>query len=105
VVIVAGYIDIGPEQRDAFLAGRQEAIAQSRTEDGCLEYVFSADSTEPGRVRVFERWESDQALDAHLARMASAPPAEPASAPDPAPRLGMELLRYSVSGVNPLMPG
>ncbi len=39
----------------------------SRGEDGCLEYTFAADPLEPNRVILFERWESQAALDAHLA--------------------------------------
>jgi quinol monooxygenase YgiN len=39
----------------------------SRLEDGCLEYTFAADPLEPGRVILFERWENQAALDAHLA--------------------------------------
>ena len=33
----------------------------SRAEAGCLEYTFSADPLEPGRVVLFERWESQAA--------------------------------------------
>src|SRR5438045_8021275 len=74
-VIVAGHIDVEPGRRDEFLAGRQEAIQKSRAEAGCIEYVFSADSSDPGRVRMFERWESIEAMRARIAGMAAEPPA------------------------------
>jgi len=90
VIIVAGHIDVAPEQRDEFLAGRAETIRKSRTEPGCIEYVFSADALEPGRVRVFERWESKEALRAHLSALQSAAP----PAAGGVPRLATELVQY-----------
>jgi len=97
VIVVAGYIQVKPEDREAFLSSRQEAIARSRREEGCLEYAFSADSTDPGRVRVFEIWESDRELDLHLDRR-SAP-----RAPDsPVSTLSRELWRYEVDSLGPL---
>ncbi len=98
MVIVAGYIDVDPAEREQFLIGRQEAIATALTEDGCLQYTFSADSSVPGRVRLFEVWESDEALNTHLAGMAQAPPDPNAGA-----RLGVELIRYQVASSGPLM--
>jgi len=73
VVIVAGEFVVGPGERDAFLASKEEGMRRSRAEAGCLEYTFSADPLDPGRVLLFERWESQQALDAHLAALAGAP--------------------------------
>ena len=67
VIIVGGSFEMDPEQRDAFLAERHERMRTSRGEDGCLEYTFAADPLEPSRVILFERWESQAALDAHLA--------------------------------------
>ena len=89
MIIVAGHIDVAPEQREEFLAGRAQTIRASRAEAGCIEYVFSADSLEPGRVRVFERWESKEALRAHLSALQSAAPAAGG-----VPRLATELVQY-----------
>ena len=94
MIIVAGTIDVDPGRREEFLAGRQDTIRASRAESGCIEYVFSADSSDPGRVRVFERWESKDALRAHLAGIQSAP-APPAGG---VPRLATELVQYEVAG-------
>src|SRR5580658_8073892 len=74
MIIVAGSIDVAPEQRDSYLEGRKEAMVAARSEDGCIDYAFSADVVDPGRVRLFELWESREALDAHLARMRAAGP-------------------------------
>ena len=80
MVIVGGSFEVDPEQRDAFLAERHEMMHTSRGEDGCLEYTFAADPLEPGRVILYERWESQAALDAHLAAIAATTAISPRSA-------------------------
>ena len=67
VIIVSGTFEVDPAQRDSFLAERHERMRTSRAEAGCLEYTFSADPLDPGRVLLFERWEGQAELDAHLA--------------------------------------
>jgi quinol monooxygenase YgiN len=67
MVIVGGSFQVDPSQRDAFIAERHEIMRRSRAEDGCLEYTFAADPLDDGRVVLFERWASQEALDAHLA--------------------------------------
>ena len=42
-------------------------VAASRQEQGCLDYAFTPDPDLPGRVRVFEHWDSDASLTEHLA--------------------------------------
>jgi quinol monooxygenase YgiN len=61
----------------------------SRAEDGCLEYTFAADPLEPGRVILFERWENQAALDAHLAAISAATEVTPRS---------VEVNLYEVTG-------
>jgi len=67
MVIVGGTFKFDPNKREQFLASRAEMIRHSRTEAGCLEYTFAADPIDPSRVVLFERWESQEVLDAHLA--------------------------------------
>jgi quinol monooxygenase YgiN len=64
VVIVAGYVVVDPEQRDDYLSGCAEVVRQARRTAGCLDFSISADLLEPGRVNVFERWESQAAVEA-----------------------------------------
>src|SRR4051812_45539634 len=73
VIIVGGSFDVDPTERDAFVASRADAMRTSRAEKGCLEYTIAADPIEPGRVVLFERWESQGDLDAHLAGLRSGP--------------------------------
>jgi quinol monooxygenase YgiN len=94
VVIVGGTFEVEPGLRDQYLAGRSELMRRSRAERGCLEYVFSADPLDPGRVVLFEVWESQDDLDAHLAvtRGAASPSPTPTSATTSV------LTKYEVSG-------
>jgi quinol monooxygenase YgiN len=73
MLIVAGHFDIDPAQRDDFLTARSPAMESTRKEGGCLEYVMSADPIDPTRVVLFERWDDQAALDAHMAVVASTP--------------------------------
>jgi len=63
VVIVAGHIVVNPEQRDDYLAGCVEVVRQARRAPGCLDFSLSADLLEPGRVNIYERWESQAAVE------------------------------------------
>jgi quinol monooxygenase YgiN len=65
-VIVAGWIDYAPEDRAQALDALAVFVAKSRKEPGCIDYAFTPDPDEPGRVRVFEHWDSDASLTEHL---------------------------------------
>jgi quinol monooxygenase YgiN len=80
VIIVGGRFEVDPAQREAFLLERHELMRTSRGEDGCLEYTFAADPLEPDGVILFERWASQEALDAHLAAIAVSTTVTPRSA-------------------------
>jgi quinol monooxygenase YgiN len=73
VVIVGGSFEVDPEKRAEFLARRHDTMRKSRAEPGCLEYTFSADPLDPSRVVLFERWMSQEALDAHLSALRAEP--------------------------------
>ncbi|MDT5210308.1 MAG: hypothetical protein QOF67_2723 [Mycobacterium sp.] len=64
MVIVAGHIVVDPEHRDDYLSGCVEVVRQARRAAGCLDFALSADLLDPGRVNIFERWESAAAVDA-----------------------------------------
>jgi quinol monooxygenase YgiN len=100
MLIVAGEFIVDAERREEFLREREASMVTSRGEDGCVDYVFSADPLIPGRVVLFERWESPEALHAHLAAM-RAQPVDPAAAPG-VPVLHREVLRYEIASVGPL---
>ncbi|HET7665194.1 MAG TPA: antibiotic biosynthesis monooxygenase family protein [Mycobacterium sp.] len=64
MVIVAGHVVVNPESREDYLKGCIEVVRQARRAPGCLDYALSADVLEPGRVNIFERWESSAAVEA-----------------------------------------
>jgi hypothetical protein len=97
MLIVAGFLDVDPERRDAFISGRADLMQASRDEPGCITYAFSADPIDPGRVLLFERWESKGALAAHLEVLRSSSPP-----PGDVKILGAEVLQYEISEVGPL---
>ncbi len=73
MVIVGGTFEVQDGSREQFLAERSDLMRRSRAEHGCLEYTFSADPLNPGRVVLFEIWASREDLDAHLAAGRTAP--------------------------------
>lgn len=95
MVIVGGTFEVEPSQRAQFIASRDDMTRTSRGEPGCLEYVFAADPIEPNRVVLFERWESQQALDIHLAALRAAPPQ---SSSDDIKPIKASIMIYDVSG-------
>lgn len=98
MVIVAGVFTVDPDQREAFLEGRKALMAHSRAEQGCIEYTFSADPLEPGRVVLYERWASQEDLDRHLAGL-SGPAAPAVTGPEAATT---SIMVYDVTGARPL---
>jgi quinol monooxygenase YgiN len=66
VVIIAGKIRVDPAKRDQVLVDGAQLMVDTRTQKGCLDYVWSADPTDPARIYVFERWECIADLAAHL---------------------------------------
>lgn len=97
MLIVAGEFEVDPETREEFLASRRGLMERSRAEAGCLEYTFSADPLDPARVVLFERWESQEALDAHLEVSRTTP-----LDPKPLRPIRGEVVAYDVSGSKPL---
>ncbi|MFE9694809.1 putative quinol monooxygenase [Micromonospora sp. NPDC005806] len=91
MIIVAGTLYVDPAERDAYLASCVEAVLAARSAPGCVDFAVSPDLVEPGRINVYERWESDEQL---LAFRGSGPTEEQV-----APILGAEVHKFLVSGV------
>ena len=92
MLVVGGTFEVDPADRDAFIAARLDSMRTSRREPGCLEYTFAADPVDPGRIILFERWESQESLDAHLAALRQKE--QPSS---PAPKAA-SIVIYGVAG-------
>jgi quinol monooxygenase YgiN len=66
VIIIAGTVDVDPEQREAALEAGLPHMEATRAQKGCLDYSWSADGLVPGRIYVFERWETQEDLALHF---------------------------------------
>ena len=67
MIVIAGHVALDPKQREKAEAAAREMMGETRKEDGCISYTFSADLEEAGRFRIFEEWQTDEALRAHFA--------------------------------------
>ena len=45
-------------------SGCVDVVSQGRAAAGCLDFALSADFIDPGRINIFERWESQAAVEA-----------------------------------------
>jgi heme-degrading monooxygenase HmoA len=73
VLIIAGYLYVHPEERDRWVDAHHEVVQRARSQPGCIDLYFSADPVEPGRVNMFEQWETEDHLEAWRA-IADPPP-------------------------------
>ena len=65
-IIISGTVDIDPARMDGAMTGAGPLIEGALTEAGCLDYDWCPDPQNPGRIRVFERWEDEPSLAAHF---------------------------------------
>jgi quinol monooxygenase YgiN len=94
MIIVAGHVTVDPEQRESHLAGSMRIVEQARQADGCLDFAMTADLLDPGRLNLFERWESQEALKAFRRR---APRRRQRAA-----MLSVSVAEYDVADVRPV---
>lgn len=91
VIIVAGWIEVAAAQRAEYLADCATVMTAAADSPGCLDFVLSADPMNADRIRIFERWESDEDLD----RFRGSGP----DASQTAQILCAEVARYRISAV------
>lgn len=66
MVIVIARFRPHPERRDELVALLEEVQAASRRDDGCLNYGYYTEITEPLSFIAVEEWRDMDALEAHL---------------------------------------
>jgi quinol monooxygenase YgiN len=62
MLIIAGQLQVDAAQRDRYVADCVTVVEQARAAQGCLDFAITADTVEPDRINVYERWESDADL-------------------------------------------
>ena len=63
MIIVAGWLRVDADERQAYLDGCRAVIASARTAPGCLDFHLSADPIDAERINVFERWENAESVE------------------------------------------
>lgn len=76
VLIIAGHLRTEPSDRDSYVAEGASVVSAARGAPGCLDFAMTADPLDPGRVNVFELWETEADL---LAFRGSGPDADTAT--------------------------
>ena len=98
MVVVNGVVNSSAEDISAL----KEAIAvmekASREEAGCVDYTFSVEVSDPDTIRITEKWENVEALQAH---MTTPHMAEFQKAMGAHPPLGMSVNAYEVEEIHP----
>lgn len=64
MIIIAGFTLTDAGDRDEAVKAHAEMVARARKQDGCLDLAISADSVDPERINIFERWRDQASLDA-----------------------------------------
>lgn len=67
MILVAGTIRIAADKQNALQPAALTMIEKTRAEEGCHVYSFGWDMVEPGLIRIYEEWQSQGHLDAHIA--------------------------------------
>lgn len=94
MVIVAGHIVVAPTERQSYLNSCADVVGAARRAAGCLDFAISADLVDSGRINVFERWESQAAVEKFRG---SGPASEQAAA-----MLAMAMAEYDVAATRKL---
>lgn len=99
MLIVAGEIRVRSGGRDRVLAAVRPLVAATLLEDGCHTYAFTPDPDDDDLIRLYERWDDEAALAAHLA---SEHIAEWRTTSASLPILSADITKYTVSEGVPL---
>lgn len=99
MIVVSGTAKIQPEKREQAIELFQRLTRETVKEDGNISYRFYVDIEDENVFRVFEEWQSQEAIDTHFATEHMAElnrelPQMVAAAP--------ELTRYEIADSAPL---
>jgi quinol monooxygenase YgiN len=92
MLIIAGHLLVEAAARDDYVAACVTVVEAARAAPGCLDFSITADSLEPTRVIVYERWDGEDDLLAF--RHSSVDVGEPPAF------LDADVKRYGVSSIS-----
>ena len=64
MIIVSGWIRVDAANRAEYLASCRDVVEAARSAPGCVDFCISADLVDPGRINVYEQWESVDSVEA-----------------------------------------
>ncbi len=101
MIVIGGYIDFESADEIAAISdAAREMVAETLKEAGCIDYDLAVDIANAARIRVFEVWQDQASMDAH---MQSAHMARFMAALDPARRTGASVSAYAASSVTKMI--
>jgi quinol monooxygenase YgiN len=56
MIVVAGWIRVAADHRQAYLEGCAPVVGAARAAQGCLDFAISADLIDAERINIFEQW-------------------------------------------------
>ncbi|HEY3673539.1 MAG TPA: antibiotic biosynthesis monooxygenase family protein [Acidimicrobiia bacterium] len=62
VLIVAGHLVVDPTERDQYVSECVAVVEAARAAPGCLAFSVTADTVDPSRIQVYERWENEERM-------------------------------------------
>ena len=62
MLIIAGHLEVSPTDRDTYVAECVTVVQTARAAPGCLDFSITADSIDPSRIRIYERWDNEEQL-------------------------------------------
>jgi len=66
MILISGLIELAEADIDTMKVAATTMALETRMETGCIQYAFYQDIENPAIFRVFEEWESMDALQAHF---------------------------------------
>jgi quinol monooxygenase YgiN len=58
MIIVSGWLQVQPKQRQAYLDSCRPSIEAARRAPGCMAFYLAGDPLELDRINVFEQWQT-----------------------------------------------
>jgi quinol monooxygenase YgiN len=66
MIVVTGYLTINPDLRAEVDAAIATLVPLTLAEDGCVQYRYANDILDPNQINIWEQWESEDAMNAHM---------------------------------------
>jgi quinol monooxygenase YgiN len=67
MIIVTGTVRFGEGEIERLKEAMARNVEATRAEEGCEDYAYAVDISDPGLLHVNERWRDDAAIERHMA--------------------------------------